>query len=96
MRQKKAVTYSNGLIQYKSTPRIIAELCNGITADSDSVCLGSNPSSAANTGLGADYALGLFIVCERIIFPYCPEITPDYLLAYNLRQNKMKYYTKEI
>ena len=25
-----------------------AELCNGSTADSDSVCLGSNPSSAAN------------------------------------------------
>ncbi len=24
----------------------IAELCNGSTADSDSVCLGSNPSSA--------------------------------------------------
>ena len=24
-----------------------AELCNGSTADSDSVCLGSNPSSAA-------------------------------------------------
>ena len=26
----------------------IAELCNGSTADSDSVCLGSNPSSAAS------------------------------------------------
>ena len=26
----------------------IAELCKGSTADSDSVCLGSNPSSAAN------------------------------------------------
>ena len=25
-----------------------AELCNGSTADSDSVCLGSNPSSAAS------------------------------------------------
>lgn len=25
----------------------IAELCNGSTADSDSVCEGSNPSSAA-------------------------------------------------
>ena len=25
-----------------------AELCNGSTTDSDSVCLGSNPSSAAN------------------------------------------------
>ena len=27
---------------------VVAELCNGSTADSDSVCLGSNPSSAAN------------------------------------------------
>ncbi len=26
----------------------IAELCNGSTADSDSVCEGSNPSSAAS------------------------------------------------
>lgn len=26
----------------------IAELCKGSTADSDSVCEGSNPSSAAN------------------------------------------------
>ena len=28
----------------------IAELCKGSTADSDSVCLGSNPSSAAKKG----------------------------------------------
>ena len=27
--------------------QVIAELCKGSTADSDSVCLGSNPSSAA-------------------------------------------------
>ena len=26
---------------------VIAELCKGSTTDSDSVCLGSNPSSAA-------------------------------------------------
>lgn len=26
----------------------VAELCNGSTYDSDSYCLGSNPSSAAN------------------------------------------------
>ena len=25
---------------------VVAELCNGSTADSDSVCLGSNPRSA--------------------------------------------------
>ncbi len=28
---------------------VVAELCNGSTADSDSVCLGSNPSSATKT-----------------------------------------------
>ena len=28
--------------------RYVAEWCNGSTADSDSVCEGSNPSSAAN------------------------------------------------
>ena len=28
--------------------KVDAELCKGSTADSDSVCLGSNPSSAAN------------------------------------------------
>ncbi len=27
----------------------VAELCKGSTADSDSVCLGSNPSSAARS-----------------------------------------------
>ena len=27
----------------------VAELCKGSTADSDSVCLGSNPSSAAKS-----------------------------------------------
>ena len=29
------------------TKKDIAELCKGSTTDSDSVCLGSNPSSAA-------------------------------------------------
>lgn len=33
--------------------RNIAEWCNGSTADSDSVCLGSNPGTAANPGLRA-------------------------------------------
>ena len=31
----------------------IAELCNGSTADSDSVCEGSNPSSAAISRCGS-------------------------------------------
>ena len=34
-----------------------AELCKGSTADSDSVCLGSNPSSAA---IGPEVYSGLF------------------------------------
>ncbi len=32
----------------KSNNKNIAEWCNGSTYDSDSYCLGSNPSSAAN------------------------------------------------
>ena len=41
----------------------IAELCNGSTTDSDSVCEGSNPSSAANNqqSVTADF----FISCEN-------------------------------
>ena len=37
----------------------IAELCNGSTTDSDSVCLGSNPSSAARKKR-ASHRLALF------------------------------------
>ena len=32
---------------YYNNKEFIAELCKGSTADSDSVCLGSNPSRAA-------------------------------------------------
>ncbi len=39
---------------------INAELCNGSTTDSDSVCLGSNPSSAAKYKRGAADAALLF------------------------------------
>lgn len=35
-------------IIYNSNVNFIAELCNGSTYDSDSYCLGSNPSSAAS------------------------------------------------
>ncbi len=35
----------------------VAELCKGSTADSDSVCLGSNPSSAAT--LSPEFYSGL-------------------------------------
>ena len=34
-------------VVYYSSVKNLAELCKGSTADSDSVCLGSNPSSAA-------------------------------------------------
>ena len=35
------------ILYYINKLLFIAELCNGSTADSDSVCEGSNPSSAA-------------------------------------------------
>ena len=38
----------------------IAELCKGSTADSDSVCLGSNPSSATKKPLTALVVGGFF------------------------------------
>ena len=37
-----------------------AELCKGSTADSDSVCLGSNPSSAANKASNENSGLVFF------------------------------------
>lgn len=40
-----------------------AELCNGSTADSDSVCLGSNPSSAANKISSDKTCRSLFFKC---------------------------------
>ena len=44
-REAGVIKRANGTSGY-STDRI-AELCNGSTYDSDSYCLGSNPSSAA-------------------------------------------------
>ena len=38
--------------------RDIAELCKGSTTDSDSVCLGSNPSSAATPAVSKSRAAG--------------------------------------
>ena len=35
------------ILKRKRAHQYLAELCSGSTADSDSVCLGSNPSSAA-------------------------------------------------
>ncbi len=38
-------------MRYNNICSDFAELCKGSTADSDSVCLGSNPSSAAKKSL---------------------------------------------
>ena len=52
----------------------IAEWCNGSTADSDSVCEGSNPSSAANFSIGEVKIHGTvvafiaWIICGIMIF----------------------------
>ena len=40
---------------------VVAELCNGSTADSDSVCLGSNPSSATKRKKPPKRVVFLFI-----------------------------------
>ena len=54
--------------------RDTAGLCNGSTADSDSVCLGSNPSSAARkrsasiaSGLGFAYFEVWLSLVERYV-----------------------------
>ena len=47
--------------------RIIAELCKGSTADSDSVCLGSNPSSATKTEQA--FACSVFFIAEQELNP---------------------------
>ena len=44
-----------------------AELCNGSTADSDSVCEGSNPSSATNVPLDHDPMALLFGVWLSLV-----------------------------
>ena len=50
--KKKSWQTEKNNVYYTSSlwgQHIIAELCKGSTADSDSVCLGSNPSSATKT-----------------------------------------------
>lgn len=47
----------------------VAELCNGSTADSDSVCLGSNPSSAASMAV---------CLCELFYFKVCVDLCRIY------------------
>ena len=50
---------------YNSTCSDFAELCKGSTTDSDSVCLGSNPSSAANEKRQANACLFSLIYTLR-------------------------------
>ena len=45
-REAGVIAKTNGTSGYSSFA-VVAELCNGSTYDSDSYCLGSNPSSAA-------------------------------------------------
>ena len=47
----------------------IAELCNGSTTDSDSVCLGSNPSSAAKNQSSTLAVLFWFLFCDVDLNP---------------------------
>ena len=44
-----------------------AELCKGSTADSDSVCLGSNPSSAAKKRQVSTETCRFFIQSEGLV-----------------------------
>ena len=46
---------------FRKGHRQIAELCKGSTADSDSVCEGSNPSSAAITRKPVSVTLAGFL-----------------------------------
>ena len=62
-----------------------AELCKGSTADSDSVCLGSNPSSAANKKPLLSYGRkGLFERClplQATDVYYVNDVTPNGVMA---------------
>ena len=49
----------------------IAELCKGSTADSDSVCLGSNPSSATKKPLMASAVGGFFLQEQDLVEKFC-------------------------
>ena len=51
-----------------SAPYHIAELCKGSTSDSDSLCMGSNPISAATSK-------GVFGCISRACFLFCIKIS---------------------
>ena len=51
----------------------IAELCKGSTADSDSVCLGSNPSSATKNRQGSTESCRFYLLpIHSSLFPKKP------------------------
>lgn len=60
----------------------IAELCNGSTADSDSVCEGSNPSSAAKKN--DKFRLVVFYLIpyrlQRYLIPHNKDLIKKYIL----------------
>ena len=57
----------------------IAELCKGSTADSDSVCLGSNPSSAAIKNAPLKSRGAFFITANR---GFEPCVSPSAKLGF--------------
>ena len=53
---------------YNHHEKNIAELCKGSTADSDSVCEGSNPSSAAKSPSHKAWSFFFFHNCTNYVF----------------------------
>ena len=61
-------------VVYYSSVKNLAELCKGSTADSDSVCLGSNPSSAAIKNAPLKSRGAFFIAANSGFDPvFCPK-----------------------
>ena len=56
------------IIKRQSEKEYLAELCSGSTADSDSVCLGSNPSSAAKENRPSSDGLFSFFWLQNVGF----------------------------
>ena len=52
---------------------VFAALCNGSTTDSDSVCLGSNPSAAAKLWINFRFAHVFLFLCVQFLFDYTKE-----------------------
>ena len=64
---------------------IIAELCKGSTIDSDSICLGSNPSSAAK--VLKTKVFGTFYFS----FELCFRVDKNHIILVNLESKKNEY-----